>query len=186
MSSSAAPFGLRPIYDERGRARARPYTITTGYASAIYQYSPVLLNSDGTLNIGAANVDLLGSFAGVEYTDANGRRQYSKMWVASQAGTAIIAYVWDDPGTVFEMQANGSLAVASRGDQADVVNPSTGSSVTQLSNTSLNSTLAGAGTQKQMRIINKSYYVDNDWGDTYTIVQVMLARHQYISNKVAI
>jgi hypothetical protein len=58
--------------------------------------------------------------------------------------------------------------------------------VTGLSNCSINHTLAGAGAQKQLRIMDLAPYPDNAWGDTYTIVRVQIARHQYVSNKVAI
>lgn len=191
MSASANPFGLRPIKHPSGNARATCYFngIASAYGTAIYQYSPVILNTNGTMTIGTTAADIIGSFDGLEYVDSNGRMQFSKMWPASLAplsGSSWQVYVWDDPVTQFEMQCNGSLAATAVGDQADFVNPGNGSNTTQLSSAAISSTLAGNGAQAQLRILEKSPYVDNDWGDAFTIVTVQIARHQYVSNKVAI
>jgi hypothetical protein len=188
MSGSSTPFGLQPRFHPTGldRAQAFPAGIASGYASNIFQYSPVILATTGVLTIGTTAADILGAFDGVEYTDSNGRRQFSKMWPANLVASEIVAYVWTDPLIVYEIQANGSLAMTSIGDQADFVNPGTGSTVTGGSSAQISTTLAGAGSQGQLRIVGKSLQPDNDWGDTYTIVQVQIARHQYVSNKVAV
>lgn len=76
---------------------------------------PVQMTSGGT-NSGSATGNgyckILGSFAGCEYTDVNGRRQYSKFWTSgltTYPGTYTIAYVWDDPETVFQIQADAAV-----------------------------------------------------------------------------
>jgi hypothetical protein len=177
---------MRPAYHPTGLERASTYPIGTGYSSAIYKGSPVILNTDGTLNIGTTAADILGAFDGVEYYDSTGKPTKSNFWPASTTATQVVAYVWDQPGIVYDMQSDGSIAATAVGDQADFVNPSTGSTSTGLSSTAINHTLKGAGVQGQMRILGLSPYVDNAWGDAYTIVQCQIARHQYVANKTAI
>jgi len=189
MTASAAPFGFRPAFHSTGLDRAKRRTVAGGYASAIYKGSPVILNTNGTLNIGTAAADLLGIFAGCEYVDATGKPTYSPFWPAAQAifpNTTPIAYVWEDFDTMFEVQANGPVPQTAIGDQADVVNPGNGSTLTGQSTAALSSTLAGAGAQAQFRIEDIAPYVDNAAGDAFTIVRVKLARSQFIANKVAV
>lgn len=186
MSATSAPFGFRPAYNPIGLERAKPYTIASAYGTAIYKNAPVILNTNGTVVVGTAAADILGVFAGVEYTDATGKRNYSPYWPAGTVATDIVAWVYDDPNEVYEVQANGAVAQTAIGDQADCVNPGTGSAATGLSSSGLSSSLAGAGVQAQFRIIGFAKDVDNVPGDAYTIVQVQIARHQFIANKVAI
>lgn len=189
MSAISAPFGFRPVYGLNGQARSRQYTIAGGYGTAIYKGMPVILNTNGTIVAGTAAADILGIFEGVEYVDVQGKPTYSPFWPAAQAvmpGTSPRAYVWDDPETVFEVQASGSIPQTAIGDQADVANVGNGSNVTGQSQAQLSATLAGAGAQAQFRIEAISTYPDNIAGDPFTIVQVQIARHQYIANKVAV
>lgn len=186
MTTTAAPFGFRPAYDPTGSTRASAYTIATGYATALYKYAPVILNTDGTVTAGSTGASLLGVFAGCQYTDSTGKPTYSDFWPASTTATNITAWIWASATTVFEVQSSGSIAQTAIGDQADCVNPTTGSTSTGLSASSLNSTLAGASSQKQFRIIGFSGQPDNTPGDAYTIVQVQIAQQQYVADKVAI
>jgi hypothetical protein len=186
-------FGMRPVYHPSGVARATAYIggIATGFASDLYQGTPVALATTGLLALGANAADFIGAFSGVEYTDANGRRQFSKRWVASTAATEIIAYVYDDPEIVYEAQVNGVAAQTAVGDQANFsavggLTVGAGNNTTQLSTMALDATLAGAGAQGMLRVLDKSLTPGNDWGDAFTILRVTIARHQYVSNKVAI
>ena len=115
---------------------------------------------------------------------------YSKRWIASTAATEITAYVWDDPNTVFEAQAEGTLTRAAIGDQANFsvaggFTVGAGNNTTQLSTMALSITLAGAGVQGMLKILDRAPYVDNDFGDAFVILTVQIARHQYVANKVA-
>lgn len=193
MTSTAAPFGLNPIRHINGKfpppPRAMVDGIASGYGSAIYYGSPVMLNTNGTLTIATTAADIIGVFAGCQYIPSNGGlMQPSPNWVASTAYTAgtMVAYVWDDPGIIYEIQSNGSIAATAVGDQADFVNPGTGGSVNGVSTAAISSTLSGAGVQAQLRIVGLSNKINNAWGDSYTIVEAMIARHQYVSNKVAV
>ncbi len=185
---TSAPFGLRPVYHPTGLDRGIAYTIAAAYATAIFKGDPVILNTNGTIVIGTAAADLLGVFNGVEYVDATGKPTYSNYWPAGQtvqAGQPLTAYVWVDPNTVYEVQSSGSVPLTAIGDQADVI-MGAGSTQTGLSTTQLNVTLAGVGSQGQWRIVDFSRDPNNAPGDAFTVVQVQLARSQYVANKVAI
>jgi hypothetical protein len=187
MSATSAPFGFRPAYNPIGLERAKKYAIAAAYNTAIYKGQPVILNTNGTVTAGTAAADLLGIFAGCEYIDATGKPQVSNFWPASQtvqSGSVPVAWVYDDPNIVFEVQADGSLAQAAIGDQADVSNATANSN--GQSQATLSASLAGNGAQAQFRIVGFGQTVDNAPGDAYTIAQVQIARHQFITSKVAI
>lgn len=187
MSATSAPFGFRPAYHPSGLERAKKYTIASAYGTAIYKGQPVILNTNGTIVVGTAAADLLGVFAGCEYVDSTGKPTVSNFWPASTAvlaGTVPTAWVYDDPEQIYEVQSDGSIAQTALGDQADVSN--VGNNANSLSTATLSATLAGAAAQAQFRIIGFGQQIDNLPGDAFTVVQVKLARHQFVSNKVAI
>ena len=87
MSSSNAPFGLRPAFHPSGldRAQALANGIASAYGTDILKGQPVKLNSSGNLVVAAAGDAFQGAFAGVEWTDTTGRRRVSNYWPASTA-----------------------------------------------------------------------------------------------------
>lgn len=187
MSATNAPFGLRPVYHPTGFDRAMAYPITSAYATSIFKFDPVILNTNGTVIMGTAAADLLGSFAGCEYIDLTGKPTSSNFWPAAQAafaGTVPVCYVFDHPDNVYEIQANGPIAATAVGDQADVV-IGAGSSQLGISTTAMGA-VVGAGVQGQLRIMDFSRDAGNAAGDAFTVVQVKIARHQFVANKVAI
>lgn len=177
MSATAAPQGLVPVYHPPGLIRPAVFTIASGYGTAIFKGDPTILNANGTVTVGTAAAALLGVFEGVEYTDANGKPTYSNYWPASTVATNVVAYVYTDPEIVYEIQSQGSVPQTAVGDEADVVIGS-GSTMTGISTTALNTTLAGAGSQKQFRIVGFGLAPDNAPGDTYTVARVVLAQSQ--------
>jgi hypothetical protein len=190
MTASSAPFGFIPVneaigYGTRGET-AYPGGITSAYNTDIYKYQPVKLTTSGVLNPAPTSADIIGVFAGCEYTDATGRRKVSNYWPANTVATDVIAYVWDHPDTIYEVQADGALAQTAVGDQADCTNGSNQQGTLGLSAATLSSTLGGAGVQKMFRVVGISNRVDNEWGDAYTVVKVKIAQHQYVASKVAI
>jgi len=189
MSTTATPNGFTVRKHPSGQSRATAYTILTGYTSAIGYGDAVILNTDGSITVGTANADTIGTFAGCEYTDVTGKPTTSKNWVASTTATNITAYVYDDPENIFEVQvgASGSGYVqAAIGDQADLVagtvNATTGNSAQYL-----NATLKGAGVQGQFRVVG--FGTDGVYDATnnpFPTVLVKNARHQFVAVKVAI
>jgi hypothetical protein len=180
MSSSNAPFGLRPAFHPSGldRAQALAGGIASGYASGILKGQPVKYATTGVIQAAAAGDAFCGAFAGVEWTDVTGRRQISNQWVANtayQTGTCV-AYFYNDPNIVYEIQADGSLAQSAIGDEADLSNVTAGSTTTGLSQATISTTLKGAGNNGQMQIVDLAPYPDNAWGDSYTIVRAIISK----------
>ena len=189
------PFGLRPVKHQTGSAQVVAHAIQdgipSGYATDLYRGTPVAYDSNGHVVIAANGSDFVGAFAGVEYTDSNGRREFADRWTANTVATEVVVYIYDDPGIVYEMQADGSLAQSAIGDQADISagaghTVADGDNTVQVSHAALSSTLKGAGVQGMFRIVDKSLDPSNDWGDSFTVVQVQVARHQFVAPKTAI
>ena len=190
MSATSAPFGLRPAFHPSGldRAQALANGIASTYSSDILKGQPVKLNSSGNIVIASAGDSFQGAFAGVEWTDTTGRRRVSNYWPAStayQTGSCV-AYFYNDPNIVYEIQADGSLAQTAIGDMADLSNTTAGSTTTGLSQCTLSTTLAGAGNSAQMLIRDLAPYPDNAWGDAYTVVRVTINESQFNASVNAI
>jgi hypothetical protein len=190
MSSTNAPFGLRPSFHPSGLDRAWSLVdgIASGYNTAILKGQPVQLNTSGNIVIAAITGAFLGAFAGVEWTDTTGRRRVSNSWPANTAYVAgsCVTYYYQDPAIVYDIQADGSLAQTALGDQCNFSAITAGSTTTGLSQCTVSTTLAGATATGQMKIIGLTPGVDNAWGDSYTVVQVQVNQSQFNASVAAI
>jgi hypothetical protein len=192
MSSTNAPFGLRPAFHPSGLDRATalsngiPIVSTSGntnlgYATTILKGQPVKFTTSGVLNVAAAGDAFVGAFAGVEWTDSTGRRRVSNYWPASESFQtgSVVAYFYNDPNIVYEIQTDGTVDQTILGAETDLSNTTAGSTTTGLSQCTLSATPVAAGSTAQMRVINLAPYADNAWGDTYVIVQAQIAEYQF-------
>jgi hypothetical protein len=184
MSATNAPFGLRPAFHPSGldRAQALAGGIPSAYATDILKGQAVLyVAGSGVIEpVNATGDAVSGAFAGVEWTDTTGRRRVSNYWPANtayQTGSCV-AYFYNDPNIVYEIQADGSVAQTSIGLDANLSNFAAGSNVTGLSQATLNASVLSTGVQGQVQILDIAPYPDNDWGDAFTIVRVQVARRQ--------
>ena len=184
MSATSAPFGLRPAFHPSGldRAQALANGIPSAYSSDILKGQAVLyVAGSGVIEpVNATGDSLSGAFAGVEWTDTTGRRRVSNYWPANtayQTGSCV-AYFYNDPNIVYEIQAAGSVAQTSIGLDANFSNFAAGSNVTGLSQATLNASILSTGVQGQVQVLDIAPYPDNDWGDAFTIVRVQVARRQ--------
>jgi hypothetical protein len=199
MSATSAPFGLRPAFHPSGLDRAFALAngiqavstsgnVSAGYASNILKGQPVKMNTAGYIEVAASGDPFLGAFAGVEWTDATGRRRVSNYWPANESFQvgSVIAYFYQDAQIVYEIQAAGSLTQAAIGDEFDITNETAGSTTTGLSQATLGTSAAGAGSAKQMRVIDIAPYPDNAWGDPFVIVRATISESQYAGTVNAI
>ena len=199
MSATSAPFGLRPAYHPSGLDRAFALAngiqavstsgnVSAGYANNIFKGQPVKMNTAGWIEVASTGDPFLGAFAGVEWTDATGRRRVSNFWPANESFQvgSVVAYFYQDANIVYEIQAAGSLTQAAIGDEFDITNETAGSTTTGLSQATLGTTAAGSGNAKQMRVIDLAPYPDNAWGDAYTIVRAVISESQYAGTVNAI
>jgi len=197
MSALLQPFGLRPAFHPSGldRAQALAGGIPSGYASNILKGQPIVYGTTansgtlGTIQPALVTGTATGAFAGVEWTDTTGRRRVSNYWPASTAYTAgsCVAYFYNDNNIVYEIQADGSMAQTTIGNEYMFTNITSGSTTTGLSQCTLGSaTAVGNGVQGQMRVVDIGQGVDNNWGDAYTIVRVVLSNSQFFGAFTAI
>lgn len=190
MSSTSAPFGLRPAFHPSGLDRAQALTngIASGYSSDILKGQPVKYNpSNGNIVIATVGAIWSGAFAGVEFTDTTGRRRVSNYWPASTSGTNIIAYFYNDQNIVYEIQTDATIAQTSIGNEYNFSNIAAGSNTTGLSACTLGvSTAVGNGNPGDMRVVDIAGYSDNAWGDAYVIVRVVNSRSQFFGTVNAI
>jgi hypothetical protein len=189
MSSVNAPFGLRPVAHDRGgevRFTSSKNIIQSGYAANLGKYTPIRIDpATGFIVVADNSNDFLGVFAGCSYRPTGQTLNVTTtQWVS---GTTYVAgsmevYLYQDPDIIYEIQATGSLAQTSIGQQANLVNPGTVNTL-GFSTTALSTTLVAASNTDQMRIIDLADIPDNVFGDAFTVVKVKIAQHQYVANK---
>lgn len=192
MSSTSAPFGFRPSFHNSGQMRPKAYTIASAYAANIFSGDPVKLIDTGVIELGSSDgtrsgttdgVSLLGIFAGCQYLDASGKPTISPFWPSGTTGTEIVAWVYDDPETLFDVQYNnpgtpGTDSVQSAvGEECDWVVASPGGSTrTGLSNTRLSAIQATSG---QFQITGFGYEINDSPTDAYVVMTVRINEHHY-------
>jgi hypothetical protein len=174
MATTAAPYGLRPVK----RADGLPYAGSTtqylidpaGEATNLFTGQVVILGADGyialatasgddltTNNLGGSGIGAIGVFVGCEYVNAQGQlihSQYYPTGTVAPTGTAIKAYVIDDPNVLFQVQLDATGAQTVIGTNttfAAVQSTSTGNTATGNSTSAMDATVAT--TAKAFRIV---------------------------------
>jgi hypothetical protein len=190
MSATSAPFGFRPSFHNSGQMRPKAYTIASTYAANIFQGDPVKLTDNGVIQLGTSNglrdgtvdgIALLGIFAGCQYIDVTGRPVVSPFWPSGVTATDIVAWVYDDPETLFDVQYDnpsaGTTVQTAVGEECDwtVASPG-GSTQTGLSNTKLTVIQATSG---QFQITGFAYNVTDALTDAYVVATVRINEHHY-------
>jgi len=176
MANVDAAFGFVPIrhLSGNGYSRANKYTITSGLSENIFTGDLVIITADGVITPHTATeVNNIGVFAGVSYTASDGSYVYSQYFPTGTTGTSIIAYVYDDPYTVFKVQSAGTPAQTNIGNCADVV-AGTGSTITGQSGFELSGTMSnGTATCKILGLYEGP---ENAFG-TNAIMEVLINEH---------
>jgi hypothetical protein len=192
MSSTSAPFGFRASFHNSGQIRPKAYTIASTYAANIFSGDPVKLVDAGTVQLGTsdgtrsgtvAGILLLGIFAGCQYNDSSGKPTISPYWPSGTTGTEIIAYVYDDPETLFNAQYSnpgtpGTTTMQTAvGEEMDwVVASPGGSTSTGLSTTQIGVIEATSG---QFQLTGFGNEVGDSITDAYIVAIVRINEHQY-------
>lgn len=188
MSSTAAPFGLRPVYSEIGTIRPEHQTIASGYNTTIPENAPIKIGTDGTVQLAAAGERAVGSFQGCSYIDVTGRPIVSNQWIANtaaMANTVIDCWITRMQSIVYEIQADGTIAQSDLGSQADWGTATAGNTTTGLSSVSLASSSLTSSSSAGLRIIGFGTEVDNVAGDAFTNVLVQISEHQDTADRIA-
>jgi hypothetical protein len=190
MSSISAPFGFRPSYHNSGQMRPKAYVIASTYAANIFAGDPVKLTDNGVIQLGTSDgtrsgttdgITLLGIFAGCQYNDASGKPTISPFWPSGATGTEIVAWVYDDPETLYDVQytnpSAGTTVQTAVGEECDwtVASPG-GSTQTGLSTTQLSAIQATSG---QFQITGFANNINDSLTDAYVTVTVRLNEAAY-------
>ena len=175
MANVDAAFGFVPIRHLSGNApRANKYTITSGLAENIFTGDLVILTADGVVTPHTATeTNNIGVFAGVSYTASDGSYVYSQYWPSGTTATNIIAYVYDDPFTVYKVQSAGTPAQTNIGNCADVV-AGTGSTTTGISGFEISGTMANSAATCKIVALHDS--PSNAFG-TNAVMEVLINEH---------
>ena len=176
MANVDAAFGLTPIrhLSGNGYSRANKYTITSGLSENIFTGDLVIITADGVITPHTAGeVNNIGVFAGVSYTASDGSYVYAQYFPSGTTATNIIAYVYDDPYTVFKVQSAGTPAQTNIGNCAEVV-AGAGSTTTGQSGFEMNGTMSN-GTAS-LKILGLYEAPDNAFG-TNAIMEVLINEH---------
>jgi len=181
-----------------------PYSLSSG--QSFYQYQPVGITSSGQLTIAAtaaATSPVYGVFDGVEYTTAEGRRTLGKnaSKVTLDAATSIVFWIFQDPELVYEIQSAGSVTSAAIGSEYNF-SATSGNTTADgyvigvggagFSTCAIAASAVASGAQGQVRVVGLGREVaypagnTNNWGDTYTIVQVQIANNTFRAPKVSV
>ena len=186
MSTTSAPRGLKPIGILGGMPFAgstREYLIKSGYSTAIFNGDVVgfadVANStdDGHLvrETAASEVNPIGVFLGVSYTDPNtSQPTFKQHYPGSISASDIKAVVAVHPHTLYEVQADGAVAQTSLGMTIDLVQTSSGNTTTGNSGLQADDSTASVGGEL-FRIVNFVNRPGSSVGDTYTDLVVMLS-----------
>ena len=176
MANADAAFGFIPVRHMSGNApRTNQYTITSGLAENIFTGDLCILTADGVITPGNGSTEVsnIGVFAGVSYTASDGSYVYSEYWPSGTVATDIIAYVYDDPYTVFKVQSAGSPAQTNIGNCADAV-AGAGSTTTGQSGFEISGTMAAsAATCKLIALVETP---DNAFGAN-AVMEVLINEH---------
>jgi len=190
MANTNAPRGLIPVRRTDGSPWTGGFTIynvPASYGTAIYAGDPVIptgtSDANGVPNVtlataGATNY-LVGAMIGIVSGGDPIIAVTRDMPVYRQASVQQYIAVADDPNLVFEIQEDGvggALSVSDSMANADLVSGS-GSTVTGYSGWMLDSSTAGTGATKQLRILRPVPIVDNTAGSTYAKWLVKINLH---------
>jgi len=175
MANVDAAFGFVPIRHMSGNApRTNKYTIASELAENIFKGDLVIVIAAGTLTPHTATeTNNIGVFDGCSYTASDGSYVYSEYWPSGTTATDIIAYVYDDPYTVFKVQSAGTTAQTNIGNCADVV-AGAGSTITGQSGFEISGTMAaGIATCKILALHETP---DNAFGAN-AVMEVLINEH---------
>jgi len=184
MANKDASFGLKPVREMGGAPYSggqSRYRIAANYDTNIFQGDLVMQVTGGVVEIHAdgGTVPIVGVFNGCMYTDPVSSEQiFSNYYPASTNASDLIAFIHDDPNTVFEIQANAAFPVADLFGNFDVIYTNSGSTITGIAGAELDVTTGATTAGLPLKAIDISQDPDNsDVGSANTNVMVVIQNH---------
>ena len=194
MANKDAPFGLRYVrnlqgnYNSSGQSRYRITTADQTNTTSIFQGDIVTQNTAGIVTRiaradgGSATSDIiLGVFNGCFFTDpTTSKPTFSNRWPGN-AATDAIAFIYDDPMDVFEVQADAAFPVADLFGNFDIVdNTGTGSTDSGISFVELDVSTGATTATLPLKALDISGDPENsDVSTANTNVLVTLQNHLF-------
>jgi hypothetical protein len=201
MANKDAPFGLRYVrnlqgnYNSSGQSRYRITTADQTNTTSIFQGDIVTQNTAGIVTRiaradgGSATSDIiLGVFNGCFFTDpTTSKPTFSNRWPGN-AATDAIAFIYDDPMDVFEIQADAAFPVADLFGNFDIVdNSGTGSTDSGISFVELDVSTGATGATLPLKALDISGDPENsDVSTANTNVLVTLQNHLFGQKQVGL
>ncbi len=183
MGAIAAYYGLDPNYDAgssvTGQVTSYPLTANTAtgffHGDLVHMAVGALTPITATPTTSQAGTTPWGIFIGASWTDANGEDQYTQYFPANgytsySAYGAITLRLITDPDIRFKVRADGSVAQAAIGLNAQLGGFSAGSTLTGNSGVNLVASSVATTNTFGVKIINIAPGPDNAAGDAYTEV----------------
>ena len=184
MANKDASFGLKPVKMMGGSPYSggqSRYRIAANYGTNIFQGDLVAQVTGGGIELHAdgVTVPIVGVFNGCMFTDPTTSEQvFSNHYPASTNASDIIAFVHDDPNTVFEIQADDTFPVADLFGNFDIVYTNSGSTTTGISGAELDVTTGATTTNLPLKAIDISQDPEySDVASANTNVLVVIQNH---------
>lgn len=206
MANKDASFGLRPIKHKSGapyNGSVNPYYIPSTYATALFVGDPVVktgTSNTAVVSVGGGGKFQIGTLPEINKATAGDGNLITGVIVAfcplptnlalqyNTASTERVALVCDDPDVVFEIQADGAIAVTQVGLNANLIFTNAGSTVTGLSGVELDTSSdapdADASNQLTIqRVVNREGV---EAASAWTVVEVKINQHTEASGALGI
>jgi hypothetical protein len=192
MATVSAPYGLRPINLIGGQQFAgstRQIKIASGYAADIFFGDIVAIHTDGTIvkvttlgtNADPFPAGTVGVFLGCAYTSPTLKYFLnSQYWPTGTVASDAMAYVCDDPDTLFQIQADAAVTQTMLGSNFGV-NQTAGSTTTGDSKVSLDVATRATTNTVALRLVDFVNGPFSTVGDAFTdcIVKFNFGIHTY-------
>ena len=201
MANKDAAFGLRPVKHvsgspfNGGQSRYRITTADATNTTNIYNGDIVTQNTAGIVTRiaradsgSATSAIIVGVFNGCYYTDpTTSKPTWSNYWPGN-AATDAVAFIFDDPYIVYEVQADAAFPVADLWGNFDIVDQSTvGDTGSGRSNVELDVTTGATTATLPMKAIEISTDPQNsDVSTANTNVLVLVQNHLYRQAQVGL
>ena len=201
MANKDAPFGLRYVrnlqgnYNSSGQSRYRITTADQTNTTSIFQGDIVTQNTAGIVTRiaradggGATSDIILGVFNGCFFTDpTTSKPTFSNRWPGN-AATDAIAFIYDDPMDVFEVQADAAFPVADLFGNFDIVdNSGTGSTDSGISFVELDVSTGATTATLPLKALDISGDPENsDVSTANTNVLVTIQNHLFGQKQVGL
>jgi len=182
MANKDAAFGFRPVrHLTGGLIRTNEYTIAANYGTSIFHGQCVKAVAAGGIESCAAGEVVLGIFGGCFFTDpTTGKPTFSTHYPASTNASDIVAYIYDDPRIVFEVQHDGTGTAAMNFSGFDLVGTG-GSTLSGRSSQELDtSTSTTSGQFKQIGISKDPNNSDTGAANANAYVVPNVGEHSWL------